>query len=162
MKNMIRIIALGAAVFTLAVGAMAQTPGPKGNKQEAGVGKKAQGGKVGFEGRVRGMRSEMMEKLNLTPDQKQKMEALEKSTQTKVQTIMNSQGDREAKMTKMREVMKEHREGMNKILTKQQQAQLEKMMQEAREKRRKEGKGFGGPGGPGGPASAGKKKSGGG
>ncbi|MBV6457137.1 MAG: hypothetical protein HONBIEJF_00244 [Fimbriimonadaceae bacterium] len=133
----------------------AQTPGPKGNKQ--GFQGKGPGGK-GFGGRMRGMSKEFLAKLNLTADQQKKVEALEKSTQSKVQAIMNTDGDRESKMKKMREVMQGHRDAMGKILTKQQQEQMKKMMAEARAKRQKDGKG---PDGKGGKPTLNKKPGGG-
>lgn len=157
MKNIFRVFTVAVAALSLAAVGLAQTPGPKGNKQ--GFQGKGPDGKGFGQGRMRGMSKEFLAKLNLTADQQKKVDALQKSTQTKVQAIMNTDGDREGKMKKMREVMQGHRDALGKILTKQQQEQLKKMMADARAKREKDGKGFAGkPGGP----TPGKKPGGGG
>lgn len=156
MKNIFRVLTVAVAAMSLAAVGFAQTPGPKGNKQ--GFQGKGQDGK-GFGGRMRGMNKELLGKLNLSADQQKKVEALEKSTQSKVQAIMNTDGDRESKMKKMREVMQGHRDELNKILTKPQQEQLKKLMAEARAKRQKDGKG---PDGKGAKPGSGKKPGGGG
>lgn len=145
MKNIFRIITIAAAALSLAAVGMAQTPGPKGNKQ--GIQGKGQAGKGFGQGRMRGMSKEFLTKLNLDANQQKQVDALEKSTQSKVQAIMNTDGDREGKMKKMREVMQGHRDALGKILTKQQQEQLKKLMAEARAKREKDGKGPDGKGG---------------
>ncbi len=148
MKKIFTLVGIVAAVGALATASFAQKPGPGG---QGGQGGKFGGGQGGpGQGRMQGMRKmqeEILAKLNLTADQKSKIKALNDKFQKDIQALMKS-GDPQSNRDKFRELSKNHRDAMMKILTPAQQTQYKKLIDEARKK-------FGGPGGPGG-AGAGK------
>lgn len=146
-KFIVAIIATAALVAPV----LAQDAGPKGFKpgeRQEGKGRRMMG--------MRKMQQEMLAKLNLTPQQKQKVEALQKQTQEKMKALMTSAGDQQAKMEKMRQIRTDSRKQMEAILTPAQKAQLKKLMEEARKKmmeRRKNDPNFRKGGGKGAPPS---------
>ena len=146
------VMAVSAAVLGVATSAMAQKAGPKG-------GGGLQGGKQGQQVQrlqVRGkLQKEILEKLNLTADQKSKWEANAKEMRAEMEKLraQNTSGqkpDRKAMMEKM----KGYQDKMMAILTPKQQEQYKKLMEEAVAKYRKENGG--------GEAGKGGKKGGGG
>lgn len=126
MKRLLTIFTAVAIAASMTSMAVAQDAGPKKGKG----GEHGPGPKPG--GRMRMMQQELLAKLNLTPAQKQKIEALNKQMMEKMK------GERNAKPEDRREKMKAlqdwHRAELKKILTAEQFAKFEKLMKEAREK----------------------------
>lgn len=150
MKKFLTLVtAVGLAVSLSAI-SLAQGAGPK----NGGQGSTTQKGQKGQEGRRGGMmmRGKMMQeilaKLNLTADQKKKIEALQASTREKIKALRdkNKGGDMRSMRDQFRPIMEAHQKGMKDILTDAQEKKLEELMKEARAKR----------GGPGGPPKGGK------
>ena len=85
MKRFLTLIAVTAALATMAVPAFAQGAGPGGQKPGGGIqgGQRGPGGPGGPGGmgreRMQKMRAELLAKLNLSADQKTKIAALDKS-----------------------------------------------------------------------------------
>lgn len=135
------LLMLGA---TLSLSALAQTAPPE---KPGKPGKPGAAGRPGREGRgmMGGRRmQQMMADLNLTEAQKAKIKTLtEASTKKRTALMENKTLTEEQKRTKMREMGKELRDGMDKILTPEQKKKLEEKRKEMRGR-------FGAPGGPGG------------
>ena len=92
----------------------------------------------------RGDRFKMLvEKLNLTDDQKAKIKPILEDEMKAIKAIRDDASiEREAKWTKIRDVVQSHNTQIIPLLTPEQQKKLEEL---------KEERGPGGPGGPGGP-----------
>ncbi len=169
MKKWITILAVSTLMVGASVSANAQGAGPgNGRQKPPAAGPGGQGGPGGKPGEARGqgrgrmmqMSKDILEKLNLTKEQKSKIEALNAKTKAAMEKLRGQAGkggekggNREGMREKMMEIMKNHREEMMKILTPKQKAEFEKLMKEAMEKWRKEHPG--GPGGAGGPGGRG-------
>jgi Spy/CpxP family protein refolding chaperone len=154
MKKFVKVLTIGGLALSLAGGVFAQGAGPAGGAPKPGLGQgKGQGapgqGPRGGAGMMRRGQDEMFAKLNLTADQKKKVEALNKALQDKVQGMFqkNKNGDRSAMREQMKPIMEKYQKDLKAILTKAQWDQLEKMRQERREKMRQQfGAGAGKPG----------------
>lgn len=145
MKKIYSLLAIGGLALSLSAISFGQDAGPQGGQLGA---QKRQGGRMHGGGKhMAKLQAEVLAKLNLTADQKAKIEALNKNTQTEVKTIVTEGqgGDRQEIGKKIREVQKNHRESLNKILTPAQQAKFKELMmakmKELRAKREKDGKG---------------------
>jgi Spy/CpxP family protein refolding chaperone len=85
----------------------------------------------------RHQRGEMMDQLNLTPDQKSQIKSLHESNKQERDAIKNDASlTQEQKRAKMKDLQKSQSQKMNGILTPDQQAKRKAFM----EKRRSEGK----------------------
>lgn len=83
-------------------------------------------------------RHDMMSQLDLTKDQKEKVKSLNEDNKSKVEAIRNDNSlTQDQKREKMKELRKSHQEGMNSILTKDQQ---DKMKAYKKDHRGKQGK----------------------
>lgn len=146
MKRFFTVFTVSALTLALSAGLFAQGAGPKGGGVGQQKGQEGRGFKRGK------MNQEFMAKLNLTPDQKKKIDALQKSTQEKMKALMGNggavKGDRTAMREKFKPIMDAHKKAMKEILTPEQEKKLEAMRKEMRSKR-------GGPGGKGGPPKGG-------
>ena len=175
MRKILNLFIIGVMASGLIATSAAQGAGPAGGAPGAGHEGRAPGKGPGGGMRMMGkMSDEILAKLNLTKEQKAKIEALKKKNQAKMDELRKgfqqggkgtpgNDGDRKAGMEKMRAAMKAQHEDLMKILTPAQQAQFEKEVKAMREKMMKERGGVGGPGGPGGEAPKnGKKGKGGG
>jgi Spy/CpxP family protein refolding chaperone len=142
------LLMLGTA---LTIGAFAQAPKPE------------KPGKPGVEGRKRGegrgmmgrrMNQKMMEDLKFTDAQKAKIKTLSESIGKKRTALMENKSlSEQDKRAKMRDIGKEFRDGLDKIMTAEQKKKMEE--------RRKEMRGrFGGQGRPGGPGGLGNGRPG--
>lgn len=157
MKRFLTLIAVTAALATMAVPAFAQGAGPGGQKPGGGIqgGQRRPGGPGGPGGmgreRMQKMRAELLAKLNLSADQKTKIAALDKKREAEMQKLRQS-GDREGMREKMRPIMEKYEKDFNAILTPAQRTKYQELRKEMMEKMRKERGGQGGrPGGqPGG------------
>lgn len=125
-----------AALAVASVGAFAQVAGPNGGPpaQGGGIG---QGAGAKHAGAKHGaMIGKFIEKLNLTADQKAKVKALTEKGAAKRKDLMESvkagKITKEEAKSQMKEMMKTQMEGLKSILTKEQMAELMKMMKEAR------------------------------
>lgn len=151
MKKVLTIVAAGVLTLGLVGAAAAQNAGAKGGKATGG----AQGGRV--RGGMR-MGQDIMAKLNLTPDQKKKVDALQKKTGDEMKKVMgDGKGDRRQMRDKVRPIMESYRKSLMDILTPEQEAKFKKLMEEARAKFRQGGAGR--PGGAQGGAKAGGAKT---
>lgn len=123
-----------ATLAIVSVGAVAQIAGPAGGPpSQGGVGARGEkhaGGKHGA------MIGKFVEKLNLTAEQKTKVKALvEKGAAARkdlVEQVKSGKLTKEQAKEKMKAQMKTQMEGLKSILTKEQMAELMKMMQQAR------------------------------
>ncbi|MBS1707114.1 MAG: hypothetical protein JSS65_00160 [Armatimonadetes bacterium] len=192
MKTLIKSLIVAGAVMALATASMAQAAGPRGG---AGAGQARQGGPGGpggpggdFMKRREEMMKKIFDQLNLTADQKKKIEALNKDRAEKMKKLMPQGGPRPGAgggagagagkpgggagagggansdmRAKFQAMQKEYDASLKKILGDAKFAQYEKLLKEAREKARAAG-GGGGRGGAGGGAAggAGARKGGGG
>ena len=101
-----------------------------------------------------GMDDKILEKLNLTVDQKTKIKALKEGMMAKMKKAFeDSKGDREKMKATMQPLRKNYTDSLSKILTK---AQMEAYMKEMKAQRaqmeKMRAERGGGPGGPGGKA----------
>ena len=139
MKRLLKFATAAALGLALAAFGITQGAGPKGGAtggDQGGI----QGGQKGQRGqglqRMAKMRQEIMAKLNLTPDQKRKIEGLNKSFKADLKNLREAPGDRKAKMPKMQELMQKHREAVGALLTPEQKKKFEELMKEAMDKAR--------------------------
>lgn len=126
MKRLLTIFTAVAIAASMTSMAVAQDAGPKKGKG----GEHGPGPKPG--GRMRMMTQEFMTKLNLTPEQKKKIEALQKLHMEKMKGLRDA--PEATRREKMKAISDWHRAELKKILTAEQYAKLEKMMKEARDK----------------------------
>lgn len=139
-KIWITMIAIVAAA-SLTTGALAQGAGPKNGAPGVGQGKGQGKGQPGqgerrMGGGMRKMQEEIIAKLNLSKEQKAKVEALRKKQQAEFEKIR--QGGERPDREKMKAMMEKNNKDFMAILTPQQQAQYKKLMEEARAKWQKE------------------------
>jgi Spy/CpxP family protein refolding chaperone len=157
MKKILTVLASTIALAALATSAFAQGAGPKGGGPgfggPGGPGGQRGGGMMG--GRMAKMQEGVLAKLNLTPDQKKKVDALNVKRQAEMEKMFKggppAEGDRDKMREKMRESQKAYRKDLDKILKPEQSKKYDELMKAEREKMRSQ---FGG--GPGGPGGAGK------
>lgn len=154
MKQFMKVFTMALAMGALIVGANAQAAGPKGGQ---GLGKGSQAKGLGGGGqrnmqRMLEVRNRVFAQLNLTAEQKSKIEAIDKKHRDAMQKLMQEPGDRQAKMPKFRELQTKHREEFQAVLTPAQRTRFQELMraemQKMREERGKAGSG-GRPGGRG-------------
>lgn len=146
MKKTLTVLAIATMALGLGVGAYAQDAGPQGGQLKQGQGQRKGGGMQKARGKIQ---QDILAQLNLTADQKAKIEALNKKTQETVKEKMAAaDGDRQKGGQGMREVMKNHQESLMKILTKEQQVKYRELwMAKMKEMREKRGDRPGNPGG---------------
>jgi len=159
MKKILTILVSTMALAALATSAFAQGAGPKGGFGGRG----GQGGPGGMPGgRMAKMQGEILAKLNLSADQKKKIDALNAKRQEEMKKMFGggppAEGDRDKMREKMRESQKAYRKELDKILKPDQAKKYDALLKEARDKMRAQMGGPGGPGagGPGGRAGGGK------
>ncbi len=135
MKKLITMLSIAVAVVGIA---SAQTAGPK-SKPGAGLGQ----GKPGQEGNRQGKRGEMMKKLmaqlDLSADQKTKIEKIQNAQKEAMQKLMTSSLSQEEKRSKMREAMQKTQKDIQQILTPEQRKKMAELMKEFRQKSGKKG-----------------------
>jgi Spy/CpxP family protein refolding chaperone len=86
-------------------------------------------------------RKEMAKELNLSKEQKQKMQALREETKLKMEAIRNDNAlSAEQKKAKQKELMAANQLQMKSILTKEQQEKMQSMRKDGGEKREKKAK----------------------
>lgn len=139
MKKLAVTFAALAATFAIATGAFAQAAGPRG-----GVPGQMGGGRMGGRmnaGRIaelQKMQAELMAKLNLTPDQKKKVDALTAKRNAKMKSLLTDAqkpgADRQKLMDTARGIRDDYNKELNKILTKDQQKKLVTARKEMMEK----------------------------
>ncbi len=146
MKKFAAISAVMMLGTALTLGAFAQPP------QTEKPGKSGVAGRKGKEGRGMGRMGKMMGDLNLTDAQKAKVKTLSEAMATKRKSLSDdtklSEGD---KKEKMKELGKDFRSDIEKVLTAEQKAKMEAARKERREKMGQQ-RGAGRPGAPGTPA----------
>lgn len=132
MKKTLSFLCTAAIALSLAATAGAQAAGPKEGQKPAFGSEKRQAA-------MKKMRAELLAKLDLSDEQKQKVEALDKKFAEDLKAAMKaSKGDREAAKGKMGEMRKSHQEAMMKILTPEQQRKFMDFRKEAMKKARAE------------------------
>lgn len=77
-----------------------------------------------------------LETLNLSQEQKTKLNVLRARHREQVQELRRGNSDREARRSKMRELKAKHRAGVMAILTPKQREQLRAQMRKARAQRK--------------------------
>jgi len=120
MKRWINVLAISLIALSVSVPAFAaEAAAPAGQAQAAkpGKGKGRAGG--GFK-----RMDDALAKLNLTAEQKPKVDAAIKAAKDEAKKIRDSGGTPEEKRPKMREVQKSLREKLQAILTPEQQKQF--------------------------------------
>lgn len=118
-----RIILMAVAAFLLSAGAQAQTQ------------RKTDSSRIM---QMKQNRHDMMSQLDLSKDQQKKVKALNQDNKSKMESVRNDQSlTQEQRKEKMKELAKDHKEGMNSILTKDQQ---DKMKAYKKDHPRKHGK----------------------
>lgn len=148
MKISIKMLAATAILGVFAAASVAQEAGPQGGAPVAGKGGR-QGGGMGMGMRMmREHQEEMMKALKLTPEQKKKVEALQKKTMEDMMALRKeSKGDRQVMREKAMKMRGEHNKALMAILTPAQQKIYKEKSKEFMEKMKKErgqGGGFGG------------------
>jgi len=135
MKKLLTLGAIAVIGMGLTVSSNAQAPGPggPGGRLQAGQGGPG-GGRMMM--RLGETQKKILGQLDLSADQKKKIEALDKKTKTSMEKLMKEPGDRQAKGPKMREIMQSHREDLNKILTPAQQKKYQELMKAEMQKMR--------------------------
>src|SRR5688500_12930016 len=125
--KILKVVTIGGLAMALVAGAFAQGAGPAGGlkQDKAGKGQAGKGQGPRGMGMMRGKRmQEFYAKLNLTPAQKTKIEALQKSTGDKMKALREKggaqPGDRKAMMEKFKPIMDAHQKAMKDILTPEQ------------------------------------------
>ncbi|MBS1705066.1 MAG: hypothetical protein JST40_04270 [Armatimonadetes bacterium] len=154
MKSILKLVSVAALAAMVIGSSFAQTPpGPRGGGKGPANGQ--QGGQRMRGGGMMKMQQEIFAKLNLTADQKKKIEALNKKTGDAMRALENKKP--EERRTAMQKIREDHQNALMKILTPKQQQEYKKLMKEQMEKFRKEH-----PGGPGGPNGGAPNKGAGG
>lgn len=143
---------IAAAALGLSGAAIAQDAGPKGGAPKQGNQGGNRGPRMNWK-RMQEIQKEILAQLNLTADQKKKVEALNKKTADALMALREKQGDRQAMRAEMRKINDAHRDEFKSILTKEQHQKYRQLMQqklkELREKEGKTGKGGNGKSGGG-------------
>lgn len=137
-----RIIAMTICAL-FAVSALAQQAGARGQGQAQGQQRQGQGQGQG-QGRMGGMRgqAEIFEKLNLTADQKKKIEALQAKNRDAFAKLRDEK-DQAKRREGMQKLMTSMQTEIGKILTKDQKAQYDKLIAERRAQFQRGGAGAG-------------------
>lgn len=137
-----RIIAMTICAL-FAVSALAQQAGARGQGQAQGQQRQGQGQGQG-QGRMGGMRgqAEIFEKLNLTADQKKKIEALQAKNRDAFAKLRDEK-DQAKRREGMQKLMTSMQTEIGKILTKDQKAQYDKFIAERRAQFQRGGAGAG-------------------
>ncbi|RYG42681.1 hypothetical protein EON79_18405 [bacterium] len=124
-----------AAMLTVGLtSAFAQQAGPSGGQtgKQTGVVK-------GDKKRMAELTAEIYAKLNLTAEQKKKIEDMDKAHAAKVKEARKAgKDDKEGWREKNKALREEHEKGLNAILTTDQQKQYKELRKEAMKKMRKE------------------------
>ena len=133
MKKII-LLSLAAAALGISSSAFAQTAGPKG-LAPASQGEK---GKLGRK-EMEKINEEILAKLDLTDDQKAKLEAHKKENAGKMKELRKGAkgGDKEATKEKVKAFRKENQEFMKNLLTKDQMRKMQQLRREAMQDRKK-------------------------
>jgi len=80
---------------------------------------------------MRGRRGQFLQSLNLTPEQKTKMQAIRQDARTKMQAVKNNAAlSQDEKITQMRAIRQSVREQMQQVLTPEQQKQIQQRFQQ--------------------------------
>ena len=96
--------------------------------------------------RMQDTQEKVLSQLGLTSDQKKQVKGLNKTTADSFKKLMDASNGQRPDREAMRGVMKSHREGLMKILTKDQQTKFKDLMKAQMEKMRAErGGGAGAP-----------------
>lgn len=156
MNRFLTIVTVCGAIAALTTSSFAQGAGPQGGRGNLGGGPGGQGRGMGG-GRMM-MRGNIMEKLNLTAAQKQKIEAIQKKYMPQMRDAMQSfrkdlkpgerptDEQRKAMRAKMKPINDKMMAEINKVLTPAQQKQLKQAMEEQRKKMEEMRANGGGPG----------------
>ena len=134
MKNLL-IAALAVAALGASSSAFAQIAGPVGGAPKSSVGGNG-GARVGLKERER-INEEILAKLNLTPEQKAKIEAHRKAEMEQLLALRKAgkttkgAGLSEETKEKMKALRKENKAFMKEILTKDQMKELARLRREA-------------------------------
>lgn len=136
MKRFLSIAVVSLAVVGLSVAAFAQQAGPQQGQQQKGQHQKGQHQKgqhqKGEAGRHANRKhgdvmKRFAEKLNLTAEQKQRIQILRDQTKARLQALKDAPGTKESKMAKLQEIRKSSKEEFQGILTAEQKAKLAEM-----------------------------------
>lgn len=141
MNRFLSTIVVTVAAIAISVPVLAQDAGPRGGKGGAGAGQPGQP-RMGM--RMGRMNDEMMKKLNLTAEQKKKVEALQKKQQAERRKVMEgmkltpgtqpTEEQRKQMREKMQPMIERHQKEFQEILTPTQREQFKKMIEEARKR----------------------------
>lgn len=138
MKKFLPLIAIAAMSAGFATVSLAQDAGPRGGQLQG-----RQGRGMGGMMRMAKVREEVLAQLNLTADQKKKLAELDKKTEAEVKALMVP--GKPVDRAKAREVMEAHRDGMKKILTKEQNKKYRELMMAKMKEMRERRQGAGAP-----------------
>ena len=130
------LFTLAAAALGVSSSALAQTAGPKG-LVPASQGKKPKMDRK----EMAKLNEEILAKLDLTDEQKSKLEAHKTENEGKMKALRKEakSGDKEATKEKMKALRKENQAFMKNLLTKEQMRKMQKLRREAIQARDKNG-----------------------
>jgi len=156
MKRTLTLIIATVAAATLVASSFGQGAGPGSRPGQGSLGAGGQKGQGGRGGKMGNMDSPILEKLNLTDDQKKNIKALKEKMAKSVKDLREKGqgGDRTAMRESYKKLMKDYQTGLEKLLTPSQWTDYQKAMKEMRSK-------MGGRGGAGAPGAPGEKRKGG-
>jgi Spy/CpxP family protein refolding chaperone len=136
MNKILKTLVVGVAGMSLATASMAQVAGPQGGTPPT----KQQG-----HANMRQLQMQIMNKLDLTKDQKAKLKAERATMKEKVKALRaeadKNPTDKAGIKTKMMALRKEQHDAMTAILTQDQQAKFKTMWEDAVKKFKAEHKG---------------------
>jgi hypothetical protein len=137
MKKLITTFIVAGAVLGLSAVSFSQQAGANGQGTNRKGQKQRQGGRMGRMGK---MQQELLAKLNLSDDQKQKVEAQNKKVAEQLKALVaeNKDGDRSKLMEKFKSLREENDKALQGILTADQWKKFEVSRKELRKKMRKE------------------------
>lgn len=133
-KQVVALIVAGAlmgSVFAQGTGQGKAGQGKSGQNKSSQSGKMKQGQDAR---RGRGM-DDVFAKLNLSKEQKTKIDKLRKDNTAKTKAIREGKGDAESKRTKLRAERTKFMESVNKVLTAAQKKKLDEMFKQMRDRR---------------------------
>lgn len=143
MKNIARLIVVGALAAALSVTAFAQGAGPgqgkPGGKPGQAPGLRGGGPGGGGMQRMKEARDKVFAKLNLTANQKQLIADLDKKREAQMKALFEKnkgkEGNRDAMREEFQKMRKSYETSLNKILTPAQQKTLKEEMDKLRKNR---------------------------
>lgn len=138
MKKTMMLLGAIVAIGALATTAFSQSAGPKGKADSKAQGKGTAQARSGGPGFLGG--GKIMDQLNLTPDQKSRIEALQAKMRDQMKQLMGNRqnnAEQKANLQKVRAIREQFEKDFMAILTPAQQAKLKALREEMMKNRGK-------------------------